>query len=109
MLTDLEIEKVKGYQHARIPEIYKFDHTANILFVEDVDFDLCTALLQKMKVKTDLFRTKKKVDREFVLNVIKEYSLYLSEVNIDEFDSYAMEHFKVLNEIVALFFRECTV
>ena len=26
MLTDLEIEKVKWYQHARIPEIYKFDH-----------------------------------------------------------------------------------
>ena len=50
-----------------------------------------------------------KVDREFVVNVIKEYSLYLSEVNIDEFDSYAMEHFNVLNEIVALFFRECTV
>ena len=70
---------------------------------------MCTALLQKMKVKTDSFRTKKKVDREFVVNVIKEYSLYLSEVNIDEFDSYAMEHFNVLNEIVALFFRECTV
>lgn len=92
MITDAEKQMIKKFKKLSIPVIYKLDDTDNILYVEHVDFDLCKTLLRG-----------KKVSKEVVQNEIENYSTFLAQSSILEFDAYTKEYFKLLIEIVNMF------
>ena len=94
MLTHEEILIVKKYQMLKIPTIYKMDDTDNLLFIEDVDFDICPALIKSKKFK-----------QQEVEEITKKYATFLSQVSIVALDEDALYHFKVLNDVMSIFFK----
>ncbi len=99
MLTEDEKLLVKKFKNMRIPSMYKDDSTVNILYVEHVDFDLCTMLLEGKKAK-----------REDVQNEIKEFSIFLSNfaeydaLNFD-FNEYDRDYLNILIEVVNIYIK----
>lgn len=56
MLTNNEKIIIKEFKDSRIPSIYKFDDTDNILYIEHVDFDLCNMLINNnFKIYLDFY------------------------------------------------------
>ncbi len=94
MLTNEEKLIVRKYQSLKIPKVYKMDDTDNLLFLEDVDFDICTSLIKS-----------KKFELSEIERIIKEYSKYLSQISIIDFDEDALYHFKMLNIVMSIFFK----
>ncbi len=98
MLTENEKTIIKTFRQKRIPSIYKLDLTDNILYVEHVDFDLCNIVLKE-----------KKVSKEYSQNEIKEYSRFLSQINIDTFNLEGLEYLYLINTIISLFIKYCII
>ena len=94
MLTEDEKLLIKKFKHTRIPSVYKYDLTGNILYVEHVDFDLCTMLLKGKKAK-----------REDVQNEIKEFSIFLSQLDVLNFDEFAKDYLNLLIEVVNIYIK----
>ena len=92
MLTLAEKFAVERFQQLRIPAIYKLDDTDNLLYAEHVNFDLCEMLLRG-----------KKVSKEYVQEEIKQFSVFLKQSTILDFDDYEKEYFKLLVEVVKIF------
>ena len=92
MITSAEKILVERFQQLTIPPIYKMDDTDNLLYVEHVNYDLCGMLLRS-----------KKVSKEYVQNEIEEYSAFLSQSSILNFDDDEKEYFKLLIEVVNIF------
>ena len=94
MLTNNEKIIIKEFKDSRIPSIYKFDDTDNILYIEHVDFDLCNMLL-----------IDEKVSNLYVQNELKEFARFLKQLDIKNYDSDAKEYLKLLLEVVNIFIR----
>lgn len=94
MLTSTELIILKEFQQTRIPSVYKFDNTDNILYVEHVDFDLCDILLKN-----------KKVSKQYVQNEIKEFANFLAQLDVSNFDKDAKKHLYLLIEVVHIFIK----
>lgn len=94
MLTDLEKEVVEKFRQSKIPSIYKLDDTDNILYVEHVIFDLCKMLLKR-----------KRATKECVQEEIKAYATFLGQLSIFKFDEEAINHLKLLNEVINIFLK----
>ena len=99
MLTEDEKLLLKKFKKMRIPSMYKDDPTVNILYVEHVDFDLCTMLLKGKKAK-----------REDVQNEIKKFAIFLSDfaeydvLNFD-FNQYDRDYLNMLIEVVNIYIK----
>lgn len=94
MLTNNEKIIIKEFKDSRIPSIYKFDDTDNILYIEHVDFDLCNMLL-----------IDEKVSNLYVQNELKEFARFLKQLDIKNYDSDAKKYLKLLLEVVNIFIR----
>ena len=94
MLTNNEKIIIKEFKDSRIPSIYKFDDTDNILYNEHVDFDLCNMLL-----------INEKVSNLYVQNELKEFARFLKQLDIKNYDSDAKKYLKLLLEVVNIFIR----
>lgn len=91
MLNIEEKRFIKEFLETKIPAIYKLDDTDNILYVEHLYFDICPDLLKG-----------KKMSRENFEKEIKDYSIYLSQINFFDFDLDEIEHFKKINLVFQL-------
>lgn len=94
MLTNNEKIVIKEFQQTRIPLVYKFDDTDNILYIEHVDFDLCDILLKN-----------KKISNEYVQNELKEFAKFLTQLNIENFNKDDKNHLKLLLEVIYIFIK----
>ena len=94
MLSKELKEKIKLFSTSPIPSIYKTDNTDRILFVETVCFDVCKALLKN-----------KRLSEDHVCEIMTEYSQYLEQTDISEFNDYALQHFNALTDIMELFVK----
>lgn len=94
MLTNNEKKILKEFQQTRIPSIYKFDATDNILYVEHVDFDLCDMLLKN-----------KKVSNEYIQNELKDFAKFLTQLDISNYDNDAKKYLNLLIEVVNIFIK----
>lgn len=94
MITDNEKKLIKEFQQAKIPSVYKLDNTDNILYVEHVDFDLCNILLKN-----------KKVSNEYVQNELKEFAIFLTQLNINNYDKDDKKYLNLLLEVVNIFIK----
>lgn len=94
MLTNNEKIILKEFQQTRIPSIYKFDATDNILYVEHVDFDLCDMLLKN-----------KKVSNEYIQNELKDFAKFLTQLDISNYDNDAKKYLNLLIEVVNIFIK----
>ena len=83
---------VTQFKKKPYPCIYKMDETDNILFVEMVDFDVCTMLLRE-----------KRVDQNTYVEIMENYRRFLKNVDQTKFDSYAIEHFHDIVDIMSIF------
>lgn len=91
-ITDYEKEILQKFKNSSYPSIYKTDNTDNILFVESVDFDVCTYLL-----------TGRHMNKEMYNDILKSYEKFLQQVNVDTFDEYALSHYNNILEIMEIF------
>lgn len=91
-ITDNEKKLIEHFKKIKYPAIYKLDATDNILFVELIDFDICSWLLKG-----------KSINRTQYKQILKEYSKYLEQVKVDLFDKYALEHYNIVIQIMELF------
>jgi len=96
MLTNNEKIIIKEFQQTRIPSVYKFDDTDNILYIEHVDFDLCDMLLNN-----------KKANKEYVQVELKEFAKFLSQLDIlnYDYDNDAKKYLNLLFEVVGIFIK----
>ena len=94
MLTNNEKLLLKKFQNTRIPSVYKFDDTDNILYIEHVDFDLCKMLLKG-----------KNVSKEYVQNEIKDFVLFLSQLNVLNYDDVDRDYLNLLIDVVNIFIK----
>lgn len=83
---------VECFKKLKYPAIYKLDDTDNILFVERVDFDICSRLLSGKMISDIQYR-----------EIIGEYKIFLSQVQLNQFDEYALIHYDILTYIMKLF------
>lgn len=91
-ITPAEREAVERFKGLKYPAIYKLDDTLNILFVETVDFDVCTMLLKGKPLKQARCR-----------EILNEYHEYLSQVRTSSFDAYARIHYELLLQVMDIF------
>ena len=91
-LTADEKNLILQFKKDSYPSIYKLDHTDNILFVELVDFDVCNYLLAK-----------KRIDQATLAEIMCEYQRFLSQIDIEAFDEYALSHFRKIVMIMDMF------
>ena len=94
MLTNIEKNIIKEFKDSRIPSIYKFDDTDNILYIEHVDFELCNMLLKN-----------EKVSNLYIQNELKEFAIFLTQLDIKSYDSDAKRYLKLLFEVVNIFIK----
>ncbi|MBE6530470.1 MAG: hypothetical protein E7679_00060 [Ruminococcaceae bacterium] len=92
VISKHEREIIERFKLSKYPSIYKTDRTDNILFLELVDFDVCSYLLKERMINNDQY--------EHILN---EYQTYLMNVNTDHFDEYALNHYKNIVQIMDIF------
>ena len=92
VLSKYEREVIQKFKLSKYPSIYKTDMTDNILFLELVDFDVCSYLL---KGKT--------IDKEQYEHIMNEYQMYLTHLNTNSFDEYALNHYKSIVQIMDIF------
>ena len=91
-VNDCEKKVIKYFKELKYPNIYKQDLTDNILFIELVDFDVCSLLLKGKLIKRDQYN-----------EIMEAYRKYLSHINIAFFDEYALMHYKELVRIMEIF------
>lgn len=94
MITENEKLLLRKFQKTRIPSVYKFDDTDNILYIEHVDFDLCTMLLKG-----------ENVSKKYVQNEIKEFSIFLSQLDVLNFDEFDRDYLNLLIKVVNIFIK----
>ena len=92
MISEIEKDIVKRFTISKYPAIYKLDKTDNILFVESVDFDVCTSLLNGKKMSKNQFA-----------EIMNDYQRYLQQIDFESFDDYALAHYKDLCKIMDIF------
>lgn len=91
-LTYEDREFVTGFMRMKYPTIYKTDKTDRILFVELVEFDVCSYLLGK-----------REIDSEQYSYILEEYEKYLNQTDTSIFDEYAKKHFTIIVKLIDLF------
>lgn len=87
-----EKETIMHFKKSKYPAIYKIDLTDNILFIELIDFDVCSLLLKGKSISHIQYE-----------KIIEAYEKYLSQVNIECFDEYALVHYKDVIKIMDMF------
>ena len=55
-ISDYEKERLLKFKDASYPSIYKTDNTDNLLFIEIVDFDVCTYLLEGKQMNEEMIK-----------------------------------------------------
>lgn len=93
MLTKIEKSIVQEFVNLKIPAIYKFDNTLNILYIEHVLFDICPFLLKNKKREIDICAEK------------DAYSNFLAQIVISGFDEEAKRHFNLLRSVMIILFK----
>ena len=93
-ITNAEEETIEHFRKLKYPTIYKLDDTDNILFVELVDFDVCSALLNGKSINNTQYK-----------EILKEYKKYLDQVKLDSFDDYALMHYNIVIQIMEIFLK----
>ena len=91
-ITNTERETIEHFKKLKYPAIYKLDATDNILFIELVDFDVCSWLLNGEAINNTQYN-----------GILKEYKKYLEQVKSDSFDEYAFMHYNAVIQIMDLF------
>ena len=91
-ITDKEKELLLKFKNSSYPSIYKTDNTDNILFIEMVDFDVCTYLLKGTQI-----------NEQIIEEIVKSYKKFLLQIKLDSFDDYALAHYKNVLEIMKIF------
>lgn len=91
-LTDEEKKIVNRFLMMKTPPVYKTDNTDRILFVELVEFDVCTYLLGKNRIDTKQYSY-----------ILDEYEKYLTQTDSSQFDKYSKEHFKLIMNLMDIF------
>ena len=91
-LSKEEKELINWFQKAKYPAVYKADQTDNILFIETVDFDVCSLLLAGKAITATRYK-----------EIIEEYKKYLSQLDVKSFDEYALTHYCHTVKIMEMF------
>lgn len=94
MLTNNEKLILNKFKNLKIPLIYKLDNTDNILYIEHVDFDLCTLLLKD-----------ENVSRNYVQKEIKEFAMFLSQLEVLHYNDVDKEYLNLLIDVVNIFIK----
>ena len=92
MLTKIEKETLVEFKHTKIPPVFKLDNTDIILYLEHVDFDLCNMLLKNKKATND-----------YLQEEIKEFSRFLAQLNISNYDDETKKILSLAIKIVLMF------
>ena len=91
-LTYEERQVVNTFIRMKCPSVYKTDKTDRILFIELVEFDVCSYLLGKNQINNEQYR--------YILN---EYERYVKQTDSSIFDEYTKEHFTLVVKLMDLF------
>ena len=91
-ITHTEKESIERFKKLKYPSMYKLDDTDNILFVELVDFDVCSMLLKGKPLKKAQYK-----------EILNDYNKYLGQVRLDSFDIYAFMYHNVLIQVMEIF------
>ena len=91
-LTNEERELVIEFKNMKYPSIYKIDKTDRILFVELIDFDVCSYLLGKSSINCEKYSY-----------ICKEYERYLIQTDVSLFDEYTKVHYNFILKLMNLF------
>lgn len=91
-ISEYEKEILLKFKNSSYPSIYKTDNTDNILFVELVDFDVCTYLLKG-----------KQINKEMYDYIINSYEKFLSQAEIDTFDECTLSYYNNILKIMEIF------
>jgi len=83
---------VEQFKNLRIPSIFKDDFTDRILFVEDVDFDVCTPLLKGKDIPDDFYNEMLERCDNFVAK----------SDDINEFDEYTLNYYNTCLQVVEI-------
>lgn len=95
-ISNSEKQFILQFRKECYPSIYKTDPTDNILFVELVDFDICSFLLNN-----------KTVEEEYYHFVMNNYQRYLKQIDLNLFDENALNFHKKILHIMELFQKYC--
>jgi len=90
-ISNEEKKVIIQFQNLRIPSIFKTDNTGRILFIEDIDFNICNLLLKGKKITDVLYN-----------ETMENYKRFYNDTNIKEFDDYTLRYFNLCLQIVEI-------
>lgn len=95
-LSNEEKNLIYHFRKLKYPAVYKTDQTDNILFIELVDFNVCSLLLNGEAINPIQYN-----------EILSEYKKYLKQIDITSLDSYAIKHYDMVNQIMKIFIKYC--
>lgn len=82
---------LKTFKTTKIPQIFKEDYIEHMLFIELLDFDICTFLLKDKEIIKKLYD-----------EAIEGYNYFVEDIDIKKLDIDALKYYEMCQKIVRI-------
>jgi len=95
-ISDIEKEVLKNFKRLKIPQMFKTEYIDHMLFIELVDFDICTYLLEG-----------KKFPNNFYAEVMQNYDQFKKNIDISNLDEWSKKYYYECIKVLEIFEKHC--
>lgn len=88
---------LKNFKSMRIPSIFKEEYIEHMLFIELVDFDICTYLLEEKKLPDSLYKT-----------AMSDFDFFKNAVDVKKLEKEEYLYYKQCCEVMEIFKQHCS-
>ncbi len=90
-LTKEEKTILKTFKDFRIPLIFKDDYIEHMLFIELLDFDICTYLLENKEITKKIFN-----------EALNGYRYFMEDIDINKLDNDALKYYQMCKDVIRI-------
>lgn len=90
-LTKEEKSFLETFKKTRIPFIFRDDYIEHMLFIELLDFDICSFLLKDKEITTNLYS-----------EAMNGYSYFMDDVDTKKLDKDALIYYEMCKDVIRI-------
>lgn len=96
-IDNVEKEILLNFKKSKIPEVFKFDYIEHMLFIELVDFEICTCILNGEKFSKDYYNS-----------AMKDFILFKDIVETTKLNDEEMYYYEQCLRVMGIFEKYCS-
>ncbi len=90
-LNKKEKSILEEFKNSKIPEIFKDDYIEHMLFIELLDFDICSSLINNEDITISRYN-----------EAIEGYNCFVEDIDIKKLDRDALKYYGMCKEIMLI-------